>query len=62
MAELADHRHPCEEGDACLHVECGYPWCVGCGEHHRAPVAEPGEECPVDQMIRHDTAIEVTGT
>ena len=40
-------EHPCA-GD-CWHEPFDYPWCHGCGEHHRAPVAEvEGGACPVD--------------
>jgi hypothetical protein len=29
-----------------MFVDCGYPWCRSCAEHHRPP------ECPVDEEGR----------
>lgn len=40
----------CGEPD-CMYLALGYPYCVGlgCGEHHRTPIAlSPSEPCPVD--------------
>ena len=43
---------------ACGHLDCpylaaGYPFCAGCGDHHREPVtADASAECPVDVMFR----------
>lgn len=39
--------------DDCPFLAYGYPYCLGCGEHHRAPAAEvEGALCPVDVNIR----------
>jgi len=37
----------CEAND-CNYLALGYPYCPGCGDHHRSPVAVFGDRCPVD--------------
>lgn len=33
----------------CTFLDFGYPYCSGCGEHHRMPVATEAEPwCPID--------------
>lgn len=57
----------CEDDPStCDFVAFGYPFCYGCSDHHRAPVAQRGESCPVeiqieryDQLEAMDNAIEV---
>ena len=37
----------------CPYLAAGYPFCAGCGDHHREPVtADASAECPVDVMFR----------
>lgn len=37
----------CGEPD-CVYLVCGYPFCPGCGDHHRLPIAlGPDEPCAV---------------
>lgn len=40
---------PCGDSD-CWEFGFGYPYCTGCEEHHRSPVANETEDpwCPVD--------------
>lgn len=52
MADEAEVLPLCGCGDGdCWNLGWGYPWCHGCDEHHRDPVAAQGERCPVDVMI-----------
>ena len=44
---LPDLECVCCNADDCEYSANGYPFCPGCGEHHRQPVGNP---CPVDQM------------
>lgn len=48
-------RYPDPETEACAcgwddcdHWAFSYPYCTGCGGHHRAPVSNAGCRCPVD--------------
>lgn len=47
----------CGEAD-CGYLQLGYPYCAGCGDHHRSPVTDdPSAPCPVDVNL---LALEMT--
>lgn len=53
----------CDQGSECLSFELGYPWCLGCGEHHRMPVARAiPDPCPVDVWAEQWEREEVEST
>ena len=45
---------PCGDED-CAYFAMGYPYCMGCGDHHRMPVARDHGVCPVDTLYEEST-------